>query len=100
MTNISDEKWRNKQSSVVADFILKSASARNRKEESQVQRSSWRNVNIPKVSASAPVPSTLPPTAIHPTSLAWEVIRKNLSILWWTLTLTSVDSKKFYTLYE
>lgn len=94
MTNFSDEKWRNSQSSM-ADFILKSASARNRKEESEVQRSIWRNVNIPEVSASGSIPSTLPPMAVHPTSLAWEIIRKNLSTLWWTSTLTAVDSKIF-----
>lgn len=94
MTNISDEKCRNKQSSM-ADFVPQGASARNRKEESKVQRSIWRNVNIPKVSASMSTPSTVPPLAAHPMSLAWEIIRKNLFILRWTLSPTSVDSKNF-----
>lgn len=78
-----------KEQSSVADFILKS-----------VQRSMRRNVNIPEGSASASVPTTLPPEAAQPASLAWEIIRKSLSILRWTLTLTSVDSKNFYTLCE
>lgn len=93
-TNVSDEKCRNKPS-FMADFIANSAPASKKREERKRQRPSRRNGNVPNVPASMSSPSTVLPLAVRPTALAWEIIRKNLSILWWSLPLTSVHSKNF-----
>lgn len=79
----------------MADFIANSAPASNKRKERKVQRSSWRNGNVSNVPASMSSSSTVLPLAVRPTSLAWEIIKKNLSILWWPLTLTSVHGKNF-----
>lgn len=79
----------------MADFRANSAPASNKRKERQVQSSSWRNGNAPNVPASMSSPSTVLPPAVRPTSLAWEIIKKSLSVLCWPLTLTSAHSKNF-----